>query len=50
MNLIQIIFYAHKVAFPSPLCIVLIYIQTFMVFPGMALEKKFNSDLETWVY
>jgi len=38
----------NKITFPVPLCIILIYIQTFMMFPGIALEINFPESWSAW--
>lgn len=44
MGLFQTIWWANKVSFPVPIAIFLIYIQTFTMFPGLALEKNFGTN------
>jgi equilibrative nucleoside transporter 1/2/3 len=49
MGIFEIVWWVTRETFPVPLCIVLIYIQTFMMFPGVALEKTFPQNFSTWV-
>ncbi|CAD8136157.1 unnamed protein product [Paramecium octaurelia] len=48
MNVIQTLIWINKVAFPIPLLIVILYIQTFMMFPGVAFQKSFDSEFINW--
>ncbi|CAD8054442.1 unnamed protein product [Paramecium sonneborni] len=48
MNVIQTLIWINKVAFPIPLLIVILYVQTFMMFPGVAFQKSFDSDFINW--
>ncbi|CAK72792.1 unnamed protein product (macronuclear) [Paramecium tetraurelia] len=48
MNVIQTLVWINKVAFPIPLLIVILYIQTFMMFPGVAFQKPFDANFIYW--
>ncbi|CAD8142943.1 unnamed protein product [Paramecium octaurelia] len=48
MNVIQTLVWINKVAFPIPLLLVILYIQTFMMFPGVAFQKSFDPDFINW--
>lgn len=48
MNPFQTLFWINKLAFPIPLLIVALYIQTFLMFPGVAFEKEFTSISSDW--
>ncbi|KAM3130937.1 hypothetical protein pb186bvf_016960 [Paramecium bursaria] len=48
MGLINVLFWINKIAFPIPIMIMLLYIQTFLMYPGITLKKQFDDNFADW--
>ncbi|KAM3130942.1 hypothetical protein pb186bvf_016965 [Paramecium bursaria] len=48
MGFLKTFWYINKIAFPIPLLILILYFQTFMMFPAIAIQKQFPSNFQGW--
>lgn len=44
MGFLKTYWWINKLAFPIPLLVLILYCQTYMMFPGIALKKHFDPN------
>ena len=48
MGFLKTFWWINKIAFPIPLLVLILYCQTYMMFPGIALKKQFDASFRDW--
>ena len=48
MGFLKTFWWINKIAFPIPFLVLILYCQTYMMFPGIALKKQFYPSFREW--